>query len=306
VAQIKLASQSKLAWQSKLILLLVLPFVGAHIVLETHWWITQDVRVAEWTVGLSALLGLITWQMRAATSWASLAGAAITASLMFSTVTFPYLPWHTALVPVLAVSLVAFLATRAGRSRKERMGTAESRKGREPAQIAANLGAAAILSSPFTQSWFVDSRWIPAAAYDPALVLTAGLAALAEAAADTASSELGQAFGGTPRMITTLRRVVAGRDGAVSLAGTAAGIVAALFVAGVGTFALSGGRPMFWISAAGAVFGLFFDSLLGATAEEAGWVNNDLVNFLSTLSAAGFALLLFALNSVLGSPIGPR
>jgi uncharacterized membrane protein len=54
------------------------------------------------------------------------------------------------------------------------------------------------------------------------------------------------------------------------------------------------------------VFGLFFDSLLGATAEEAGWVNNDLVNFLSTLSAAGFALLLFALNSVLGSPIGPR
>jgi uncharacterized protein (TIGR00297 family) len=297
VAQTKLASQPKVAWQSKLILLLVLPFVGAHVVLETHWWMTQDIRVAEWTVGLSALLGLITWQMRAATSWASLAGAAITASLMFSTVTYPYLPWHTALVPVLAVSLVAFLATRAGRSRKERMGTAESRRGRQPSQIAANLGAAAILSSPFTQSWFVDSRWIPAAAYDPALVLTAGLAALAEAAADTASSELGLAFGGAPRMITTLRRVEAGRDGAISVAGSAAGIVAAFLVAGVGTFALSGGRAMFWISASGGVFGLFFDSVLGATGERAGWLNNDMVNFLSTLSAAGFALVVLAVLS---------
>jgi uncharacterized protein (TIGR00297 family) len=304
VAQTKLALQSKLAWQSKLVLLLVLPFVGAHLVLEAHWWITQDIRVAEWTLGLSALPGLITWQMRAATSWGSLAGAAITASLMFSTVVFPYLPWHTALIPVLAVSLVAFLATRAGRSRKEAMGTAESRKGRQPAQIAANLGAAAILSSPFIQSWFVDSQWFASAAYDPALVLTVGLAALAEAAADTASSELGQAFAGTSRMITTLRRVEAGRDGAVSLAGSTAGIAAAVIVAALGTFALRGGRPMFWISTAGAVFGLFFDSLLGATVEQAGWLNNDVVNFLSTLSAAGFALALLALDSVAGLPVG--
>jgi uncharacterized protein (TIGR00297 family) len=225
---------------------------------------------------------------------------------MFSTVTFPYLPWRTALLPVLAVSLVAFLATRAGHSRKERLGTAESRKGREPAQIVANLGAAAILSSPFATSWFVDSQWIAAAAYDPALVLTAGLAALAEAAADTASSELGQAFGGTPRMITTLRRVDAGRDGAISLAGSAAGIVAAILVAAVGTFSLGGGRTMLWISAAGAVFGLFFDSLLGATVENAGWLNNDLVNFLSTLSAAGFSLALLAIYSVVGLHIGPQ
>jgi uncharacterized protein (TIGR00297 family) len=303
VAQTKRALQSKLAWQSKLVLLLVLPFVGAHIVLEGHWWVTQDVRVAEWTVGLSALLGLITWQMRAATSWGSLAGAGITASLMFSTVTFPYLPWHTALMPVLAVSLVAFLATRAGRSRKEGMGTAESRRGREPSQIAANLGAGAILSSPFALSWFVDSNWIPLGAYDPALLLSAGLAALAQAAADTASSELGQAFGGTPRMITTLRRVEAGRDGAISVAGSAAGIVAAILVAAVGTYALRGGKPMFWISTAGAVFGLFFDSLLGATVEEAGWLNNDMVNFLGTLSAAGFSLALLVVGPLLGLSI---
>lgn len=42
------------------------------------------------------------------------------------------------------------------------------------------------------------------------------------------------------------------------------------------------------------VFGLFFDSLLGATLERKGWLNNDGVNFLSTASAAAFALALIA------------
>jgi uncharacterized membrane protein len=65
-------------------------------------------------------------------------------------------------------------------------------------------------------------------------------------------------------------------------------------VAGVGTLALRGDWGMFWISFAGGTFGLFFDSLLGATLERHGWLNNDAVNFLSTASAAGFALVLMA------------
>ena len=104
--------------------------------------------------------------------------------------------------------------------------------------------------------------------------------ALAEAAADTVSSELGQVFGPHPRMITTLRQVESGTDGAISLIGTLAGVVAAAIVAAAGTFALRGGRTMFAISCAGAVFGLLFDSLLGATLEQRGWLNNDAVNFL--------------------------
>jgi uncharacterized membrane protein len=43
--------------------------------------------------------------------------------------------------------------------------------------------------------------------------------------------------------------------------------------------------------------GLFFDSLLGATLERRGWINNDAVNFLSTASAAGFALGMLAVAS---------
>jgi len=49
------------------------------------------------------------------------------------------------------------------------------------------------------------------------------------------------------------------------------------------------------LSCAGAVFGLFFDSLLGATFERVGWLNNDAVNFLSTASASGIALAMIAL-----------
>jgi uncharacterized protein (TIGR00297 family) len=288
-------AQTKQVWQSKLVLLAVLPFAGADVVLETHWWATQVTPVAIWTVGMSLLLGLVTWKLHAATPRGAVAGTAITASLMFSTVALPYEPWHTALMPVLAVALLAFVSTRLGRGQKERLGTAEGQQGRSASQVAANLGVAALVSSQLIQSWFVDSQWFARAAASPTLMFSVGLAALAEAAADTASSEVGQVIGGRPRMITTLRQVEPGRDGAVSLAGTTAGVVAAAIVAAAGTLALRGDQTMFAVSCAGGVFGLLFDSLLGATLEERGWLNNDAVNFLSTGSAAGFALVLLAL-----------
>jgi uncharacterized protein (TIGR00297 family) len=287
-------TRNRLAWQSKLVLLLTLPVAGADAVLQTQQWAVQAPAVAEWTLGLSALLGLVTWKLRAATPGAAVAGALITANLMFSTAGFPYAPLHTALAPVLAVSLLAFGATRVGRRRKEELGTAEERKGRHASQIAANLGMAVLASNDATQQWLNNSRlieWLPLAMMPLA---TAALAALAEAAADTVSSEVGQVLGGQPRMVTTLRAAEPGTDGAISLAGTLAGMIAAATVAGVGTFALRGNVTMFWTSCAGGVFGLFFDSLLGATFERSGWLNNDAVNFLSTASAAAVALVLMA------------
>ena len=104
----------KLIWQSKLVLLIVLPFAGAGVVLQTHWWATQSAPVAIWTVGLSLLLALVVLKLRAATPGAAFTGAVITASLMFSTVTFPYRPWQTALVPVLAVAVLASTRHAAG------------------------------------------------------------------------------------------------------------------------------------------------------------------------------------------------
>src|SRR5208337_5132591 len=106
---------------------LVLPFVAASVVLETHWWTVNDAPVAICTTGLSLILGAVAFKLRSATLGAAAAGAAITASMMYSTTMIPYAPWNTALVPVLAVLLQTSIATHLGRGRKEQLGTAENR-----------------------------------------------------------------------------------------------------------------------------------------------------------------------------------
>ncbi|WP_348261657.1 DUF92 domain-containing protein [Telmatobacter sp. DSM 110680] len=284
----------KLLWQSKTLLLLVFPFVGADVVLETHWWATQMPTVAIWTLSISILLGLVAWKLRSATAGAALAGTAITASLMFATVSFPYVPWKTALVPVIVLLVMTSLSTRLGRKRKESLGTAESKRGRVASQVAANLGVAALVSNGLVLSWMMERSWLLPRGAAPALAFAVGLSALAEAAADTISSELGQVVSGNPRMITTLRRAEPGTDGAISVGGTLAGIAAAGLVAAAGAWALNGGWLVLAISWSGGLFGLLFDSLLGATAEQRGWINNDAVNFLSTASAAGIAVAILA------------
>ncbi|MGA8672887.1 MAG: DUF92 domain-containing protein [Terracidiphilus sp.] len=231
------------------------------------------------------------WTARSATLGAAVTGAAITASLMFSTaMMFPYEPWRTGLMPVLAVLILTSISTRLGRKRKEHFGTAESRRGREASQVAANLGLAALVSSGVAQSWQNNQGWLGLANLGSSAVFAAGLAALCEAAADTVSSELGQLLDSRPRMITTLREAEPGTDGAISYGGTMAGVVAAGVVALVGSAALRADRTVFAVGWVGGIFGLLFDSVLGATLERRGWLNNDAVNFLSTASAAAFAL----------------
>ena len=285
--------RSNLAWQSKLVLLLVVPWTAVSVVIEARWWVAQQPAVAEWTLGLSAALGLLAFSLRTATPAAAVTGATISASLMFSMFEAPFRPWRTGLIPVLTVLVLTSLATRFGRRTKERLGTAETRRGRGAAQVAANLGMAALIMDPFVQSALVDTHWLVGRTF--ASVFALGLAALAEAAADTVSSEIGQVLGGTPLMITTFRRVEPGIDGGITLAGSASGMIAAGLVAFAGFFALPLEPSILFVSWAGGVFGFLFDSLLGATMERAGWLNNDGVNFVSTASAVAFVLALLAI-----------
>jgi uncharacterized membrane protein len=170
-------TQTNLAWQSKLVLIAVLPATVIEVFLRTQWWAVQLPSVAVWVLGLSGILGLITWQLRAATPAAAVAGTIITADLIYSTLEFPYQPWHTALVPVLLVSLLAFAATRAGRKKKMRLGTAEKNTGRAAAQIAANLGAAALVAGELVQFWLEDTHRLPRLRPEQAPLFIAALAA---------------------------------------------------------------------------------------------------------------------------------
>ena len=285
-------SSTKLEWQSHLVFLAVVPWVTLGVYSATGDWGKGDGEVAYWTLGLSALLGLLAWAAHSGTFSAAATGALITASLMYATVQLPYSPLSSGLTPVLALLVLTSLATRFGRGQKEHLGAAEKRHGRVATQVAANLGFAALVALTPVQIWLVDNRLFVPFDAAPMRIFIPALAALAEAAADTISSEIGQVLGGTPLMLTTSERVPPGTDGGITLAGTLAGVWAAGVVAGVGALALSGGMEMLVVAWIAGVFGLFFDSFLGATLESQSLLNNDTVNFLSTASAAAFALLV--------------
>jgi uncharacterized protein (TIGR00297 family) len=265
-----------LHWQSKLLLLIVVPACCLWIFIQsTSAWQSHDPVVLQ-TAGISIAFGLLVWVARAATGLAAATGAVLTACLYLRTP-----GWHTALFPLVAMLVLTLAATRIGRGRKEQLGTAEARNGREASQVVANLGVAALAAIPLTatQLFSPSSRTTIAS-------LAAIAAALAEATADTLSSELGQVFGGQPRLLTTLKPVPAGTDGGITLAGTAAGCIGATIVTAIAAFTFRLDLRTSAIVFSCGILGLFADSYFGAVFERRGWLNNDAVNFLSTLVAA--------------------
>lgn len=214
--------------------------------------------------------------LRSVTVGGALAGALVTFFLWIAS--------PPAFLAELAVFVLTSAATRAGYGRKQRLGTAERRDGRSSSQVLANLAVAVACALLATYS-------------RQPLFMFACVGALAEAAADTVSSEMGQALSAEPFLITDFRPVPAGTDGGVSGPGTLAGIAAALIVSGISVLAhVVPGRGLAIGLLAGTA-GMLFDSLLGATLERSGILDNDQVNFSSTFFAAALALVIAKLWS---------
>jgi uncharacterized protein (TIGR00297 family) len=172
--------------------------------------------------------------------------------------------------------LLTWAATRLGFRRKQELGVAERREGRNGWQVLANLGVAALCSMLFSATG--NRAW-----------LVAATAALAEAATDTVASEIGQTRSRTALLITTWKPVPAGTDGGVTDLGTMAGAIAGLLIATIATVAGLLSPLQLWIAAAAGFAGMLVDSLLGATFQRRGWMNNEAVNFFGTLAAAVLA-----------------
>lgn len=305
----------RLEWQSRLLVAALIP---AAVLLSAVRSAVRRARIRQTglrqtsflktradrrVVVVSLAAGAGAWAARAATPPAALAGSILASAMILGTAPetitggnhegrFRAVDWiRSPLPPLSTLILLTLVATRYRRKEKKK----PELHGRNTSQITANLGIATLAAA------LPDFRGSIHAA---GLARTAALvAALSEATADTLSSEFGEVLGGMPRLITTGRPAPAGTDGAVSLVGSLAGAAGAATVILAALPALAGARPdqprtdprvalSALATGVGAMAGLFFDSLLGATVEQRGWLNNDAVNFLSTAVAAVIAARL--------------
>jgi uncharacterized protein (TIGR00297 family) len=174
--------------------------------------------------------------------------------------------------------------TKVGYAKKAALGIAQERGGRRGAKNAiANTGAGVIF------------LFLAVATPHTALFTIAMIAAFATAAADTVSSEIGQAFGRTTYLVTSFRRVPPGTDGAVSAEGTLAGIAASAIIAALAAATGMIGSAGIAIVIAAAFAGTTLESYLGATLERMKAVDNEVVNFANTLAGGLAAMGILAL-----------
>ncbi|EAQ75053.1 hypothetical protein WH5701_08224 [Synechococcus sp. WH 5701] len=191
------------------------------------------------------------------------------------------LGWRGWLAVVLYLAMGSTV-TRLGIRRKQQQGLAEGRGGRRgPENVWGSAATGAVLALLTT---------VPGA---PAPLLMLGFAAsFAAKLADTCGSEIGKRWGRTTVLITTLRPVPPGSEGAISLEGTIASLggsavmAAALLVLGL----LPTVAAALLVAAVGLVATLI-ESLIGATLQgRLAWLSNELVNGLQTLIAALLAM----------------
>jgi uncharacterized protein (TIGR00297 family) len=185
---------------------------------------------------------------------------------------------------LVALFALTWVSTRFGRHKKQELGIAERGEGRNAWQVLANLAIPALGSAAFGMTG--NRVWLVATA-----------AALAEAATDTVASEIGQTRGQPAVLITTWRRVPAGTDGGISISGTVAGTIAGLLIAAVAVWGGMISGSQLWIPLTTGFAGMLVDSALGATVQRRGFLNNEAVNFVSTLAAAALAYAAEALSS---------
>lgn len=178
-------------------------------------------------------------------------------------------------------------ATKVKIAQKEKEGIAEQRKGRRGPSSVWGSGTAGILCA-LAYIWGTGGP-----EYRDVWIL-GFIASFCTKISDTVSSEIGKAYGKTTYLITTLSIVPRGTEGAVSIEGTLAGLIASTLLAGV-AFALQE------IDVSGAILCVLAsqvanlcESYVGATLQGRKgyeWLNNDLVNVLNISIGATLCIL---------------
>jgi uncharacterized protein (TIGR00297 family) len=233
-----------------------------------HAWAFSPLRLAT-AAGVTVIFALAARIVRGVNASGAIAGGIACFLLLLG-------GGPAAFAALVVLFLMTWLSTHLGYGRKRELGLAERREGRNGWQVSANLGVAAISSLLYAvtgnQSWLV-----------------AMAAAIAEAATDTVASEIGQTRAQNAILITTGESVPSGTDGGITLIGTTCGAAAGVVIAVVAVAGRMIPQIQLWIPAVAGAAGMFFDSLLGATAQRRGWLSNEAVNLWGTMAAAALA-----------------
>jgi uncharacterized protein (TIGR00297 family) len=183
--------------------------------------------------------------------------------------------------------LVGSAVTRIGMAQKEAEGIAEKRGGaRGPENVWGSAFAATICAigvATIRLGW-LDASW-------ESLLLLGYVASFSTKLADTTASEVGKAYGKSTFLITTLKSVPRGTEGAVSLEGTLAGIMGGITICVVayslGMITLTG----IIICTIAAFIATNLESVIGATLQpKFDWLTNELVNVINTIIGAVAAI----------------
>ena len=165
--------------------------------------------------------------------------------------------------------------TRIGMKQKEAEGIAEKRSGqRGPENV---WGSALTATICALLTLFVDSAW-------QNLLLLGYVASFSTKLSDTTASEVGKAYGKSTFLITTLKPVPRGTEGAISLEGTLAGIVGSLLIA-----VLAWGLGMIDVSGMGLCA---IAAFIATLQNQWDWLTNEVVNGINTFIGAAIAIFL--------------
>ena len=203
-------------------------------------------------------------------------------ALVLGVIVWGTLGWRGYLI-VMLFFLLGSALTFVGIEQKEAEGIAEERSGVRGAgnvwgsALTATICAIATLFYPPLKQLFVLGY----------------VASFCTKLADTTASEVGKAYGKTTYLITTLKPVTRGTEGAVSLEGTIAGVLASVVLAVIAWITgLISPLGIVWCVIA-AFIATTIESLIGATLESRfTWLTNDLVNFINTVIGAISAIIL--------------
>jgi len=183
--------------------------------------------------------------------------------------------------------ILGSLVTKVKMNYKKSLGIAEKRDGkRGPENVWGSAATAMILA--------ILTYLIPAAIVP---IQVGFVASLATKLSDTFGSEVGKAYGKTTYLVTTLKPVPRGTEGAVSLEGTVAGIVGSILIVMLGIFTnlITGWKASNAIIVS-AFIANFVESYIGATYQDnVKWLSNELVNFINTTIGAILAIILFSI-----------